>query len=272
MANIKGYIVEEEENIRIDERYTICPFTLYSRWEKKTLYSLKPEERKLWIEVIRRVLCYSDIYKEYNIGEFLGSGKYGEVRKCIHKETGRIVAIKILNKQKMKIKNYDMLRNEIEVLKLCQHQNIVRLYDVLENVDYIFLVMENLAGGTLRDYMKKNSNKIPEEKAKYFVKSIALALEYIRQFGIVHRDIKPINILFDNKGVLKIVDFGLAVILGPSQQCKGYAGTLDFCSPEVIIGVPYNRKADIWSMGVVTWYLLYGILPFDSPNDNDLKR
>lgn len=205
----------------------------------------------------------------------MGNGKYGEVRRSKHKDTGKTVAIKILNKKKMKIKNYDMVRNEIEALKLCQHPNIVRLYDVLENVDYIFLVMELLTGGTLRDYMKKNNSKISEDQAREFVKSIALALEYMKQYGIIHRDIKPINILLTDdplKPELKLVDFGLAAILGPAQSCKGYAGTLDFCSPEVIIGLPYNQSADIWSMGVCAWYLLYGSLPFSSVNDNDLKR
>lgn len=256
----------------MDAKYTICPFSLCSRLDKKTLYSLKPEERRLWVDLIRRVLCYSDIYKEYEIGEFMGSGKYGEVRKCVHKKTRKQVAIKILNKQKMKMKNYDMVRNEIEILKLCQHTNILRLYDVLENVDYIFLVMELITGGTLRDYMKKHKNRISEAKAKSFIKSLTLGLEYTSQFGIVHRDIKPINILLTEDGTLKIIDFGLAVVLGPAQQCKGYAGTLDFCSPEVITGLPYGPKTDVWSMGVVAWYLLNGNLPFDSPSDSDIKR
>ena len=272
MANIKDYFVENEENINVDSRYTICPFSICSRWDKKTFYCLKQEERKLWVDTMRRVLYYSDIYDIYSIGEVLGNGKYGEVRKCINKETGKIVAIKILNKQKMRIRNYDMVRNEIEALKLCQHKNIVRLYDVLENVNYIFLVMEYLTGGTLRDYMKERNNQITESQAKSYVKSIALALKYIGQFGILHRDIKLINILFTDDFVLKLADFGLAVILGPSELCKGYAGTLDFCSPEVIIDLPYSQKADIWGMGVVAWYLLNGSLPFISANSNDLKK
>ena len=176
----------------------------------------------------------------------------------------------------MKMKSYDMVRNEIEALKLCQHPNIVRLYDVMENVDYIFLIMELLNGGTLRDYMKRNNSKISESAARGIVKSIALAIEYMQKYGIVHRDLKPINILLtdaeESPPVVKLVDFGLAAILGPSQMCKGYAGTLDFCSPEVIIGLPYAQGADIWSLGVITYYLLYGALPFSSPNDAELKR
>ena len=168
-----------------------------------------------------------------------------------------------------------MVRNEIEALKLCQHPNIVRLYDVLENVDYIFLVMELLTGGTLRDYMKNRGNKIPESTARNFIRSISHALEYMHKYGIVHRDLKPINILLASDKeppVLKIVDFGLAAILGPMQTCKGYAGTLDFCSPEVIIGLPYSQGADVWSMGVIAYYLLYGVLPFGSSSDSELKR
>ena len=181
-------------------------------------------------------------------------------------------SMKVLSKNKMKMKNYDMVRNEIEVLKLCQHPNIVRLYNVHENVDFIFLVTELLTGGTLRDFMKNHNNNIPEETAKSMIKSIASAIDYMGKYGIVHRDVKPINIMLTEDNVIKIVDFGLASILGPSQLCKGYAGTLDFCSPEVIIGLPYGQKSDVWSMGVVSWYIIYGCLPFDSPDDNELKR
>lgn len=175
----------------------------------------------------------------------------------------------------MKMESYDMIRNEIEALKLCQHQNIVTLYDVLENVNHIFLVMEYLSGGTLRDYVKKSGGNLSEEKAKSIVKSIALALEYMAKYGIVHRDLKPINILLTSdpvNPVVKLVDFGLAKILWPSEQIKNYAGTLDFCSPEIILGIPYTQSVDIWSLGVITYYLLFGVLPFNSKIDAEVKR
>ncbi len=175
----------------------------------------------------------------------------------------------------MKVRSYDMVRNEIEALKLCQHPNIVRLFDVLENTDYIFLIMEALNGGTLRDYVKRRNGKVPEASAKFIIRSLVYAVYYMHNYGIVHRDLKPINILLtedcDNPTV-KIVDFGLAAIVGPSQTCKGFAGTLDFCSPEVIVGLPYAQGADIWSLGVVSYYLLYGALPFGSVTDSEIKR
>ncbi len=185
------------------------------------------------------------------------------------------MAIKILDKKKMKLENCEMLRNEIETLKLCQHPNIVRLYDVMENSDHIFLIMELLAGGTLRDYVKKHKGLVPEEIGKKIVRALTSALEYLGKYGIVHRDLKLINILLTSSEedfVPKLADFGLAKILAPSQKCKGYAGTLHFCAPEVILGIPYAQNVDVWSLGVITHYLLYGVLPFSSTSDPELKR
>lgn len=175
----------------------------------------------------------------------------------------------------MNLKNYEMVRNEIEALKLCQHPNIVPLIHVLENSENVFLVMEYLGGGTLRDYVKRNGNRLKEEEAQRIVYSIASALEYMKKYAILHRDLKPINILLTSdpsNQTVKLADFGLATILLPSEQCKNYAGTLDFCSPEVILGIPYSYSADIWSLGVITYYLVYGALPFGNMAEEDLKR
>jgi serine/threonine protein kinase len=193
----------------------------------------------------------------------------------VHKETGETVAIKILDKKKIKLDSCEMVRNEIESLKLCQHSNIVRLYDVMENANHIFLIMELLPGGTLRDYVKRSKAGVPEEAAKRIVASIASAIEYMGKYGIVHRDLKLINVLLTSDGpdfVVKLADFGLAKILAPAQKCKGFAGTLHFCAPEVILSIPYTQSVDIWSLGIITHYLLYSTLPFDCSNDSELKR
>lgn len=197
------------------------------------------------------------------------------MRESVHKLSGEKVAIKILQKKDLKPEHYDMVRNEIEALKLCQHPHIVRLYEVIENADYIFLVMELLKGGTLRDYAKKNKSALTEEPAKKIVRSISLALEYLERYGIVHRDIKLINILNANVSGsidIKLVDFGLAVILAPGQKCHSFAGTLHFCAPEVILGLPYAQSVDVWGLGIITYYLLYHKLPFAADNDPELKK
>ena len=175
----------------------------------------------------------------------------------------------------MKPETYDMVRNEVEALKLCQHPNIVRLYEVLENEDRIFLVMELLEGGTLRDFVRDNKGTLDESMARPLVRSMAHALEYLERYGIVHRDVKLINVLLTHQARgfdVKLVDFGLASILAPGQKCSSFAGTLPFCAPEVILGIPYAQSVDVWGLGVTMHYLLYHKLPFKADNDNELKR
>lgn len=200
----------------------------------------------------------------------VGKGAFGEVRIGKHKETGNKVAIKILAKKKMKLKDYDLFRNEIEALKLCQHSNIVKLYDVIENLDSIFIVMELLNGGTLKSYLKEK-RLLSELAAKKIIRDIAGALEYLSKFGIVHRDLKPTNILMDDDGTPKLADFGLAILLGPCQKRKEFAGTLDYTCPEMIIGIPYGQEADMWSLGVITFAILCGNLPFQHQDYERLK-
>ena len=210
---------------------------------------------------MRRALGSLDIYKHYELGGIIGKGAFGEVRAGRHKESGNKVAIKVLAKRKMKMKDYDLFRNEIEALTLCQHTNIVRLYDVIESLDNIYIVMELLSAGTLKTYLK-DRGMLPEDKAKIVVLGIVKALEYLKQFGIVHRDLKPTNILMSEDSTPKLADFGLAILLGPFQKKKEFAGTLDYTCPEMIIGMPYGQEADMWSLGVITYNILCGRLPF----------
>lgn len=176
----------------------------------------------------------------------------------------------MLAKKNMKMKDYDLFRNEVEALKLCQHPNIVKLYEVVESLDNIFIVMELLNGGTLKKYLKE-SQKVSEDRAKTIVRGIVSALEYLKKFGIVHRDLKLTNILMSEDGVPKLVDFGLSIVLGPSQKRKEFAGTLDYTCPEMIIGIPYGQEADMWSLGVITYVLLSGALPFQQHDYEKLK-
>jgi len=261
MINISGYFVEEKECYQIDKKYTLYEFILCTQWEKRTLYTINEEERKLWVAALRQALKCSDIYNNYELGEVIGKGAFGEVRYGKIKENGKDVAIKTLLKRKMRMKDYDLFRNEIEALKLCQHPNIVQLYEVIENLDNIYIVMELLNFGTLKEYLKSR-NRLPEDEAKKIIRGIVNALEYLGKFGIVHRDLKPNNILMTEEGIPKLADFGLAILLGPSQKKKEFAGTLDYTCPEMIIGLPYGQEADLWSLGVITYNILCDKLPF----------
>lgn len=129
----------------------------------------------------------------------------------------------------MTVADVELQRREIEILKMCQHPYIIRLLDIFENEDHIYIVMENLSGGDLFTYLEKRKFTVSEHRAKVISHQIATALYYLHSFGICHRDLKPENILMVNgseEADLKIVDFGLSKIIGPNETSLDPFGTL----------------------------------------------
>jgi len=197
------------------------------------------------------------------------------VKAAVHKKTGKRVAIKIMKKASMPESELELIRYEIETLKVCQHPNIIRLLDIFENVEFIYLVMEILMGGNLFKYFEKRKCCLPERSTRKIIHSLATALFYLHSYGIIHRDIKLENIMMTDKGDeanVKIADFGLAKIIGPSELCNERCGTLAYAAPELLLRKPYGKAVDIWSLGVIAHYLLTGVLPFDHKNDSVLMK
>ncbi len=178
-----------------------------------------------------------------------------------HIQTKTMVALKITEKAKMSLRDLELARNEVETLRLCQHPAIVRLYDVLENSENIFIVMELLKGGDLLNYMRRKQFRLPEDNVSHIISGLAGALQYLHNLGIVHRDLKPENVLMVDDCNVKIVDFGLSAFLGPKEKCKGFVGTMSYVAPEVLLGFPYDYGVDMWSLGVLAYYMLSGALP-----------
>ena len=148
---------------------------------------------------------------------------------------------------------------------MCHHPNVVRLLDHLENEDYIFIVMEYIEGGTLGQYFKKKNFNFSERQASSIMSQIASAVKYLHRYGIVHRDLKPDNIMITQQndlGIIKIMDFGLSKIVSTQEKMVDGYGTLSYVAPEVLLRTPYNKEVDIWSMGVILYYMLCGHLPF----------
>ena len=172
----------------------------------------------------------------------------------------------------MQASDFELVKTEIDIMKLCHHPNIVRLLDHFENAEYIFIVMEYLAGGSLESYLKKNKFNFTEKRAAEMMFQICEGMQYLHHYGVLHRDLKPENIMMtecSEKGQIKIMDFGLSKIMGPQERVVDGFGTLSFVAPEVLVRTPYNKQIDIWSIGIILYYMLSGTLPFDDDDDNE---
>ena len=278
MHNLSGCFVQECSEKKIHEGKEFYSFEIYSKNKSKLRkYFLEDENVcKQFIEKIKNAIGYVKFSDLYEMKEVIGKGKFGVVNLGIHKKTGQQVAIKILNKENIKtLEDKELVRIEIGILKLCHHPNIVRLLDHLENNDYIYIVMEYIEGGTLGDYFKKKKFNFSERQATNIMSQIASGVKYLQSYGIVHRDLKPDNIMITQQndfGVIKIMDFGLSKIISPNEQLLDGYGTLSYVAPEVLLRTPYNKEVDIWSMGIILFYMLSGKLPFRGRKEQEVAE
>ena len=156
--------------------------------------------------------------------------------------------------------------------KLRNHKNIIKLFEYLETETYFYIIMENIPGGNLLNIINKML-KIPEKLSKYIFKQLIEGIKYIQNQGIVHRDIKPDNILIDLNNTIKICDFGVSKEVKQNQLLKDSCGTPAFVAPEILLDSPYDPfKCDIWSSGVVLYTMLSGVVPFRGNNDHQLHK
>ena len=269
MYTLSNVFLREDEPTPQDEeaKTFVYSFTLIFNAKERKFYSLKKAEHDNWVAVVKKAIGYQDILSYYEIGESIGRGKFGRVKLGVHKKTQKKVAIKILKKAKMDPEDFELYKREVEILKICQHPNLIRLLDVFENFEYIFIVMEHLQGGSLLQYFKDKSYKLTENRIQEIAHQIATALFYLKSFGIAHRDLKPDNMMMttnDDTSAVKIIDFGLSKIIGPNERSKDPFGTIPYAAPEIILRKPYGHSVDIWSFGVTLFFLVTGFHPFDS--------
>lgn len=209
----------------------------------------------------------------YLLGETLGVGSFGKVKTAVHQLTNHKVAVKILNRQK--IKSLDVvgkIRREIQNLKLFRHPHIIKLYQVISTPTDIFMIMEYVSGGELFDYIVKHG-KLKESEARRFFQQIISGVDYCHRHMVVHRDLKPENLLLDQNLNVKIADFGLSNMMMDGEFLRTSCGSPNYAAPEVISGKLYaGPEVDIWSCGVILYALLCGTLPFDDEHVPTLFR
>ena len=275
MHNLSGLFVQVEQAKPFDGK-TYYAFSVVYPSKTRTYYCDDETKYKAWIDNLRKATGYTNLLDIYEVKQKLGNGKFGLVKLGINKQTKEKVAIKIMNKKKMDSSDIELMRTEIEILKICQHPNIIRLYDIFENIDYIYIIMEYCPGGDLFSYLEKRKFRIPEERAANIMYKMCNAVFYFQSFfGVIHRDLKPENILMTSDGDdgdIRILDFGLSKISTPNEKCTEPYGTLTYCAPEIILDEPYNKQVDMWSLGVMTYLMVSGRLPFNSDDENKIAR
>ncbi|EFJ16445.1 hypothetical protein SELMODRAFT_234034 [Selaginella moellendorffii] len=212
-------------------------------------------------------------FLHYKLGKTLGIGSFGKVKIGEHVLTGHKVAIKILNRRKIRAMDMEeKVRREIKILRLFMHPHIIRLYEVVETSTDIFVVMEFVKSGELFDYIVENG-RLQEDEARCFFQQIISGVEYCHRNMVVHRDLKPENLLLGSKCSVKIADFGLSNIMRDGHFLKTSCGSPNYAAPEVISGKLYaGPEVDVWSCGVILYALLCGSLPFDDENIPNLFK
>ena len=274
MHNLSGLFLKAEGLQEINGRKMYC-FSIAFPSKNRIYYCDNETDYNNWVNVLKKATGYTNLLDIYDIKQKLGKGKFGLVKLGINKETKQKVAVKIMNKNNMDSSDLELVRTEIEILKICQHPYIIKLYDVFENIDYIYIIMEYCQGGDLFSFIRKRNYMLSEDKTVVIMYKLCKAVYYVHSYGIAHRDIKPENVLLTAESEdadVRLLDFGLSKIVGPNQKCTEPYGTLTYCAPEIILDKPYLKTVDSWSLGVMTYLMLSGSLPFAGKDEHEIAK
>lgn len=272
--NLSGVFLKIENPIEDDNKKYFA-FSIQFPQKNRTYYIDNEKDFHIWIHKLSKAINYKNYLKQYQIVSILGKGEFSKVYYATHKMTGREVVIKITIKSKMNECDLNLIKTEINILKICQHPNIIKLYDYFEDAEHQYIVMEYCKGGSLAQYVEKRGGNLSEQRVAEIIHKISMGIYYMNTYGIIHRDLKPENILMtDNteNADVKIIDFGLGKIVGPNERCNEPLGTLLYVAPEVLKYTTYDKSVDIWSLGVITYNLLSGTLPFYEEDSKELVR
>ncbi|XP_059139408.1 calcium/calmodulin-dependent protein kinase type IV-like [Physella acuta] len=202
---------------------------------------------------------------QYDLGKELGRGSTAVVYKCTVKGTDQAWAVKIIDKRV----EHKTVLTEVGILLRLDHPNIVRMKEVYESLEYVYIILELVIGSELFERIV-SQQFYSEEQAAIAVRDIITAVDYLHKHNVVHRDLKPENILYENlspDSKLKIADFGLSTIVSNKVSLVTVCGTPGYCAPEVLKGEKYDKSCDMWSVGVIAYIMLSGYEPFYAENE-----
>ncbi|CAB3368113.1 Hypothetical predicted protein [Cloeon dipterum] len=209
---------------------------------------------------------------KYKLLKTIGKGNFAKVKLAKHVPTGKEVAIKIIDKTQLNPSSLQKLFREVRIMKMLDHPNIVKLFQVIETEKTLYLVMEYASGGEVFDYLVLHG-RMKEKEARAKFRQIVSAVQYCHQKKIIHRDLKAENLLLDSEMNIKIADFGFSNEFTPGSKLDTFCGSPPYAAPELFQGKKYDGpEVDVWSLGVILYTLVSGSLPFDGSTLRELRE
>ncbi|ETV90376.1 AGC/PKA protein kinase [Aphanomyces invadans] len=224
------------------------------------------EDRQVELNAREEVL-----FDDLQVLRTLGTGTFGRVKLVKHKLTGKPYAMKVMQKtQVVAYKQQINILNEKNLLAMCNHPFILKLFQTFKDQQCLYLLMEFVQGGELFAYLhntERPGGRLPNDHARFYASHVILALEYLHDRNIVYRDLKPENLLIDQEGYIKVVDFGFAKVC--ADRTYTLCGTPEYLAPELVLGKGHNKGVDYWAYGVLIFEMMVGCSPFVGNNPSD---
>jgi len=273
---LDGCEIDELKDYNTTKKYGFTISNKSESYENHVLYCNTKQEFDEWMSHLR-IFKSSTIMDLYTFHEKIGTGKFSVVYRATCKnDKNKEYAVKVIEKKLLKPEEREFLLSETSVMKVLDHPNIIKLIDTVESKTHIYIITEIVKDGDLFDYIV-NQEFVEEYDASFVMKQLLISVYYLHSIGIIHRDIKPENILIsmDNHNQVKevkIIDFGFAKLMNDDARLCETCGTPNYVAPEILRNCGYDKSADIWSLGVIMYLMVRGLLPFDAHDVNEILR
>ena len=236
----------------------------------------KRQKKEKLIDKIENSNEYENIkisYNDFQSLKLLGTGSFGRVLLVRFSLNKKLYAMKILNKNQIKLKNQvDHTKTERNLMVKVNCPFVVNIKFAFQDESKLYIVSDFMQGGDMFYHLHSKKRKFNEETAKFYLIELILGLEFLHKNNIIYRDLKPENILMDLDGHIKISDFGLSKILDrPNDKTFTLCGTPQYISPEILDTEGYDKTVDWWSLGIFFYEMLTGSLPFKIPKENQIN-
>ena len=210
-------------------------------------------------------------FKDLKIGKMIGIGTSGRVFLTTHSNSGKIFALKAMDKSKLRhAKQIEHTQNELRILKKINHPFCTKFYSAYQDLRHLYVLQEFIAGGEFFGYMQSGKG-FREDVSKFYAANVLLALQHLHDRSVIYRDLKPENLLLDRDGYIKIADFGFAKDLKTKQRTYTICGTPAYQAPEIIAKSGTGFQADIWSFGILVYEMSFGKTPFENPESSSTE-